>query len=81
MTPKQAARKMLGPRHTRAGKGFQPGWYYIDRNQIEILADVKNAVSVHTMCVRLSRKQLEQALEIMRLTDRCAVNGGADRGV
>lgn len=79
MTPKQAARKMLGPRNTRAGKGFQPGWYYIGRNQVEILADLKNAVGGHTTCVRLSRKQLEQALEIMRLTDIAEQHGASPK--
>lgn len=72
MTPRQAARAMLSPRKTLTAKGCVKGWYYIDRNRIDVL------VPHHTRDatgVQLSRRQLEQALEIMRLVDEHGHNG------
>lgn len=66
MTPKQAARAMLSPRKTLTAKGCVKGWYYIDRNRIDVMVPPRGPDAAG---IQLSRRQLEQALEIMRLTD------------
>lgn len=69
MTPNQAAKAMLKPRKTLTAKGCVKGWYYIDRNHIDVLVPPKG---VDAAGIHLSRRQLEQALEIMRLVDVAA---------
>lgn len=65
MTPTQARRAMRKPRYTRRGKGgVGKGWYYVEDEGISVLA-VQDGVGTQ---VRLTWQQIEQAMELRRLS-------------
>jgi hypothetical protein len=57
---------MLSPRKTLTAKGCVKGWYYIDRRRIDVLVPPRGSDAAG---IQLSRRQLEQALQIMDLVD------------
>jgi hypothetical protein len=59
--------KMREPRKCRATNGTAEAWYYLNPRSIDVLAEIvdgNNGARWITTC-RLTRRQLQQALEIM----------------
>ena len=55
-------RAMRTPKKGRPCLGTDEGWYYVQRGYIEVMG---RKADVATTAVRITRKQLERALEIM----------------
>lgn len=62
---KRYTRAQRKPRKAKPCVGTREGWYYVDHQYIEVLARTENTGVHFTTAVRLTRKQLERALEIM----------------
>lgn len=56
---------MRAPRNARPLCGTDEGWWYVDPSSISVHGRVTNMGGCHTTSVRLTRRQLERALEIM----------------
>lgn len=66
MTRTQARYRMRKARYTRAAKGgVRPGWYYIEDGGITVLG-ITPLPRAGTVVVRLTWKQIEQALALRR---------------
>lgn len=77
MTPAQARYRMRKARYTRAAKGgIRPGWYYIEDEGVTVIGATTRAGTVQ---VRLTWKQIEQALALKRAAKRVGVNGDEQR--
>lgn len=64
MTRAQARYRMRKARYTRAAKGgVRPGWYYVEDGGVTVLG---SAVRLGTVQIRLTWKQIEQALALRR---------------
>lgn len=59
-------RVMRTPKTCRPCFGTDEGWYYVQPGYIEVIGRKDSGVdAVSTTAVRLTRRQLERALEIM----------------
>ena len=53
---------LLSPRKARAEYGARDAWWYVNKRSIEVLAQPNGS---NPTCVKLTKKQLQRALEIM----------------
>lgn len=58
-------RSMRTPRQAEPCIGTTEGWYYVQPDYVEVYARTENTGVSFRTTVRLTRKQLERALEIM----------------
>jgi hypothetical protein len=58
-------KEMREPRKGRPMCGTDEAWFYVNQNSVDIYATSSTQAEVNTTTVRLTRRQLERALETM----------------